>query len=272
MLDDDLAEIVAHTADPSWLKGQGLFVAEGRHVARRLLEADGFHTEALLLTPPAEAAMAATLAGLDPARRPRTQVVEQQELDRLTGFRLHQGCVAFARRVALAPWTTETPAVSGAGLSVLVERVHDPDNLGSIVRSAVGLGVKALMVGPECADPFYRKAVRTSMGAVFSLPLLSATPWPEVLTHARQAGVTFVAAVADPAAPTLDAVAETLRADRRLGPVVLMMGSEGDGLSPVALAAAQHLAHIPMAGTVDSLNVAVAMAIAVYALNGRHLG
>lgn len=261
-IDEHLRALFAHTADPAWLKAHGLFVAEGRLVTTRLLESPRFRTVALLLTPTAEAAMAPALHGVSTDRRPYMVVVPSAELDALTGFRLHQGCVAFAERISPDPWR---PNATARGLSVLLERVRDPDNVGSIARSVAGLGGSTLLLGPECADPFYRKAVRTSMGAVLSLPLFAAVPWPGVLAEARDAGITLIATVTDSSALLLDDVADQLGS----GPAVLMVGSEGEGLSEQARDHAHVVARIPMAQAVDSLNVAVATAIAVYALRRR---
>lgn len=259
MITPELAELIRHTGDPAWLLDHDYFVGEGRNVVRRLLEARRFQVDALLLTPPAETAMAPALAAVDAGARPRVEVVPQAELDRLTGFRLHQGCVAFARRRPLPAWD---PSMTHTGVSVLLERVRDPDNVGSIMRSAQALGVSTILVGPECADPFYRKAIRTSMGAVFSLTLAAAEPWPEVLTMVKEAGARLVAATPDDTADPIEAVAASTGA----GPIVLMVGSEGEGLTGHARQAADIEARIPMANDIDSLNVAVATAVAVYAL------
>lgn len=258
MTSADLIEVFSHVADPAWLLRRGLFVAEGRHVTRRLLASSRFTVVALLVTPAAEAALADVLGALPPERRPPLVVKPQAELDALTKFRLHQGCVAFAERRPLPAWE---PGQTQAGLSVLLERVRDPDNVGSIIRSAAAMGVRAVLMGPECADPFYRKAIRTSMGAVFTLPVIDAAPWPAVLDDLKAAGHTLVATTPDPAAPAIETIAH--------GRIVLLVGSEGEGLTPQARQAAHVEARIPMSTEVDSLNVAVATAVAVYALSRR---
>ncbi len=256
MTTSELQTLLTHTADPRWLLAEGYFVAEGRSVVRRLMAAGSFDVRALVLTPPAEAAMADLLDALPVDERPMLQAMSQAEMDALTGFRLHQGCVAFARRRLLPEWE---PAHLADGLSILLERVRDPDNVGSIMRSAAALGVRTIVLGPECADPFYRKAVRTSMGAIFSLTLVRAEPWPGVLTTMRAAGARLLATTPDAGVALDDVPANN-------APAVLMVGSEGDGLSAEALAAADVSVRIPMSNAIDSLNVGVATAIAVYAL------
>lgn len=274
MTTDDLSEIATHTADPAWLLARGVFVAEGRHVTRRLLAAPQFTVLGLMVTPTAEAALADVIESLPPDRRPRVVVTPQADLDALTTFRLHQGCVAFAERRPLSAWT---PMHTAGGLSVLLERVRDPDNVGSIARSASAMGVRTLLMGPECADPFYRKAIRTSMGAVLATTIVTAAPWPDVLQQLKAAGQTLVATTPDPSAPDIEdcGLRPCLRhgyggqaADRGL---ILLVGSEGEGLSAEARQAADIEARIPMANDVDSLNVAVATAVAVYALSRRTL-
>lgn len=263
----DLTDLFTHTADPAWLLANGLFVAEGRHVTRRLLETPRFTTVALLLTPTAEAAMRDVIDAYPQAHRPVVVVKSQADLDALTKFRLHQGCVAFARRLPLPGWNAEH---TQGGLSVLLERVRDPDNVGSIIRSSAAMGVRAILIGPECADPFYRKAIRTSMGAALTSTVLAAEPWPEVLDRLKASGHTVVAATPDPSAPEIDAlVAGGLTAGGAGRSIVLLVGSEGEGLTMEARRAADVEARIPMSTTVDSLNVAVATAVAVYALTRR---
>lgn len=267
----NLTDIFTHTADPTWLLANGLFVTEGRHCTRRLLATPRFKTVALLLTPTAEAALADAIEAVPPADRPPIVVKSQGELDALTKFRLHQGCVAFAERQPLPPWE---PSLTLGGLSVLFERVHDPDNVGSIARTAAALGVRALLMSPECADPFYRKAVRTSMGAVLTTTILDVSPWPDVLSALKASGHTLIATTPDPAAMDIAELSSGLPPSEAPGfspaqSVVLMVGSEGTGLTSETLAAADIQVRIPMSAAVDSLNVAAATAIAVYALSRR---
>lgn len=263
MTDDELTEIFTHVADPAWLLAHGVFAAEGRHVTRRLLTSRRFIVIALLLTPTAEAALAPELNALPPEQRPTLVVKSQADLDALTKFRLHQGCVAFAERRPLPVWE---PSHTDSGVSVLLERVRDPDNVGSIIRSAAAMGVRAILMGPECADPFYRKAIRTSMGAVLTTTVVAATPWPAVLAQLKASGHILVATTPDPAAPDIEDCGPRT-ADG--GPIVLLVGSEGEGLTPEAREAADVEARIPMSTEVDSLNVGVATAVAVYALSRR---
>ena len=119
-----------------------------------------------------------------------------------------------------------------------------------------------MLLGPACADPLYRKTVRTSMAAVLALPFAEASPWPDMLWELRAAGYTLVALTPEASAEPLPAVAASLGHAR----VALLLGSEGEGLSPAALAAVDRRVRIPMAPALDSLNVATAAAVALYAL------
>jgi tRNA G18 (ribose-2'-O)-methylase SpoU len=267
--DRSLTDVFTHTADPAWLLAHGLFATEGRHCTRRLLASGRYRVVAVLVTPTAEAALADVIDTIPAAQRPPIIVKSQPELNELTTFRLHQGCVAYAERVPLPVWQ---PAHTLGGLSILLERVRDPDNVGSIARSASAMGVRALLMSPECADPFYRKAVRTSMGAVLTSTIVDASPWPDVLEALKASGHTLIATTPDVSAAPIDVVARDLAGAKAPAlhgrSLVLLVGSEGDGLSPEALKAADIHARIPMTTAVDSLNVGVATAVAVYALTG----
>jgi len=251
----------ARIGDPDWLKEQGLFVAEGRHVTRRLLQAPGFQVRAILVTSIALETLSDVLSGVDAAKRPEILERSQSELDKLTGFRLHQGCVAIAPRVVVP----ESLPADLDGPIIVLERVRDPDNVGSIIRTAAALGAAGILLGPECADPFYRKAVRTSMGAVFTMPIAIATLWPDALDVLKAQNRMLVAMAPNPEARSLRQVL-TQQNGRSL---VILLGSEADGLTADAMAAAEAVAQIPMTSDVDSLNVSVAAAVALYEAIGR---
>ncbi len=245
-----------HIRDHAWLRANGLFVAEGRHVATRLIQSSSFTTVALMVTPTAQVAIADAIDRVEPGRRPAVFVRTQAELDAITGFRLHQGCVALGGRPVMA----DELALAADGPILALERVRDPDNVGSIIRTAAALGGAGLLLGPECADPFYRKAVRTSMGSVFTLPMATASAWPDALRRLKELGRVVVALT--PGGRDILPEARALAGDR---PVVLLLGSEGQGLTPDARAVADIEARISMASMADSLNVAVAAAVALYA-------
>ena len=127
-------------------------------------------------------------------------------------------------------------------------------------RSAAGIGVDAVLVTPRCADPLYRRSVRVSMGTVFQVPWTRITDWPSSIDLLRDAGfVTASLALTDDAI-TLDELAAG-RHER----LALVLGSEGHGLKISTIEASDLVVRIPMAGGVDSLNVAAASAVAFWA-------
>ena len=131
--------------------------------------------------------------------------------------------------------------------------------MGAVFRSAAALGVDAVLVSPGCADPLYRRSVRVSMGTVFQVPWTRLEPWPGGLETLRSLGFTVAALALARDAVTLDELAAD--PPERLA---LVLGTEGDGLSRRAVEAADVVVRIPMAGGVDSLNVAAASAVAFW--------
>jgi tRNA G18 (ribose-2'-O)-methylase SpoU len=245
----------AQVGDPGWLRDRGFFVAEGRLVVRRLLEGGRFPLHSILLTPAALRSFGAKLEIDAPV-----YVAGQDVLDGIAGFNFHRGCVALARRP-----TDEhsSERFFAANLLLAIEGVGNPDNVGGLFRVAAAFGVNGVLLDPTTGDPFYRKAVRTSMGAVLNLPFARATPWPDVLDHFRKAGFTIVALTPAPDARLLSNFAA-----KKHAALLLMVGSEGTGLSQPAQAAADVRVRIPIAEGVDSLNVAVAAGIALSRLTG----
>ena len=140
----------------------------------------------------------------------------------------------------------------------VLENVNNPNNLGVIMRNAAALGIGAVLLDPQCADPLYRRAVRASMGQVFAIPHTRLAPLPNGLDAVHAAGVTTVALT-----PNGDVALRDFSAPRK---AAVLLGAEGPGLTEPTMAAAQHRVRIPMANGVDSLNVANAAAIAFHHL------
>jgi tRNA G18 (ribose-2'-O)-methylase SpoU len=139
----------------------------------------------------------------------------------------------------------------------VLEALNDAENLGSIARSALALGIDGLLLDPRCADPFYRRSVRVSMGHILALPFAVLSHWPGDLDRVHDAGYTTVALT--PAADAVDLTSIDPVAHPR---TAVLLGAEGPGLTPEAQAAALLRARIPMRPGVDSLGVAAAAAIA----------
>lgn len=246
-------------SDPQLAEREGLFVAEGRLVVRRLLSTPSLVTRSLLLTPPAHESLADVLDG-----RPDVTVflASQDVMNGVAGFNIHRGCLALAERPAARTWHD---VANGARRLVVLEQVGDVDNVGSIFRCAAAFGADGVLLGPACADPLYRKAIRTSMAATFAVPFAPAQPWPDVLTALNANGWRVIGLTPRADEPPLWEAA----AGARRAPTALVFGHEGEGLSASALRACTHVARIPMAPGVDSLNVGVAVGVALYEISRR---
>jgi len=239
--------------DPSLLEERRLFIAEGRHVVRRLLATDRLVTRSLMVTAPALAALGdVDLSELTVFLAP------QPVMNAVTGFDIHRGCLAIGERGAPLDWRS----LARGHRLVVLERVANADNVGSIFRNAAAFGADGVLIGPDCADPLYRKAIRTSMAASLRVPFAHATPWPDALHDLKASGVTVIGLSPCASAPPIRQVAM-----ERRGPVALVAGHEGDGLTPDAIGACDTLTRIPMAAGVDSINVATAVGIALYELS-----
>jgi tRNA G18 (ribose-2'-O)-methylase SpoU len=256
-LDDPRLADYRQVREPREMLARGCFVAEGRFVVRRLLTASRFPARSLLVCDAALVELEDLLAGLPHLpvyRLPRRQV------SNIVGYPMHQGCLALGERRPRALVEVEGVA-SGGRLVVVLERLGNPDNIGGIFRNADALGADGVILSPGCGDPLYRKAIRTSMAATLRLPWAVASAWPDALDELKENGLTLVALTPRPSATPLHALWPETGWPAKLA---LLVGAEGTGLSNQALALADAHARIPMAGHVDSLNLATAAAIALY--------
>ena len=148
-----------------------------------------------------------------------------------------------------------------ANLIVLTESVQNPTNMGMVMRNAAAFGVDAVLFDPQSCDPLYRRAVRVSMGQVFSVPHTQVPSIPKAINALSEKGFLTIALTPDPKSQNLDSILK--EASR---PTALIIGSEGFGLSTNSLTTAECTAKIPMHNNVDSLNVATSLAIALYSV------
>jgi tRNA G18 (ribose-2'-O)-methylase SpoU len=155
----------------------------------------------------------------------------------------------------------------------VLEGLNDHENIGALFRNAAAFGVAGILLDPTCADPLYRRAVRVSVGHVLHVPFARLTPWPAGLHRLQEAGFKVAALApspaADPGVPvvTLTDLRASISGSRPPAGVALLLGAEGPGLTPAALAASDVVVSIPTADGVDSLNVATAAAIAFHRLS-----
>ncbi|PZF85930.1 TrmH family RNA methyltransferase [Jiangella anatolica] len=230
----------------------GLFLAEGEKVVRRAVAA-GYRPRSFLMAPRWLDALADVL---DAAGDVPVYVAPEPVIEGVTGFHVHRGALASLHRRPLPP---VADVLRPARRVVVLEDLVDHTNVGAIFRCAAGLGWDAVLLGPRCADPLYRRAVKVSMGTVFSVPYTRVDEWYDVPGALAAAGFRTLALT--PADDAVD-LADVETAER----TALLIGGEGHGLSARWMAAADRRVRIPMQAGVDSLNVAAATAVACYAL------
>jgi tRNA G18 (ribose-2'-O)-methylase SpoU len=256
--------------NPELVRSQGLFVAEGRFVVRRVIEDARLPIRSLLLNGAALRDLGPLLDTID--RRVPIYLCETAEFLGITGFPIHRGCLALVERPAAL---SIAEALGAATTAIVLEGLTNPDNIGGVFRNAAAFGAGAVVLSPTCCDPLYRKAVRTSMGAVLRVPFARASEWPVALTGIREAGFTLAALTLREPSEPIERFAERWAggaggAGRAGGAghpkIALLVGTEGAGLTPDAESAADVRVRIPISDAVDSLNLAVAVGVALFAL------
>ena len=224
---------------------RGLYMAESANVIERAIRA-GHSPRSFLMSrrwlPTLTDLIEAATGSPEGADIP-IFVADEDVLEQMTGFHLHRGALAAMQRPVL-PTLADLLATARGGAParriVVLENLVDHTNVGAAFRSAAALGVDAVLVTPQCADPLYRRSVRVSMGTVFQVPWTRLESWPG-----------DIATLQGP--------------DARLA---MVMGTEGDGLGRRTIAASDYTVKIPMDHGVDSLNVAAASAVVFWATRG----
>ncbi|UKA61175.1 TrmH family RNA methyltransferase [Arthrobacter sp. FW306-04-A] len=263
---------------------EGMYIAESSRVLRRALAA-GHRPRSFFLAEK-------WLEDLDDVFQQFPEVPvyigKASLLEEITGFHLHRGAMAAMHRPAPVPLeellagahrvavledvvdhtnvgdckVQESDRVRARGRSriAILENLTDHTNVGAVFRSAAAIGVDAVLVTPQCADPLYRRSIRVSMGTVFQVPWTRIESWPASIEQLKEAGY-FVAGMSlGEGAITLD---ELVAQDHQN--LVLVFGTEGDGLKPETDQLLDARVTIPMMNGVDSLNVAASSAVAFYA-------
>ena len=245
---DDLLD--TRLADYRGLRERGkesdeYFIVEGLTAIKRLLTSP-YPVRSLLLT-------LATLAHLDVDATGLTiYVITAETMSAVAGVNLHRGAVASAQRLPSPKLDTVLP---GARRIVMLEGINDHENLGAITRTARGLGADALLLDPTCADPFYRRSVRVSMGELLHIPIVRCGSWPNAFEEVAAMGFEIWALTPSPRAIDIYTLTPPTR-------WALVVGAEGPGLSAATLAHCINV-RIPMRNGVDSLNVGHAVAAAL---------
>lgn len=231
----------------------GSFIAESELVIERLVQRR-YPVRSMLLTPQRAGRLEGRLSGVDAT----AYVAPQAIVDAVVGFSLHRGALALADRLALLD---PTELLAGRRRVVVLEDVVDPDNVGAIFRHAAAFEADAVLLSPHCGDPLYRKAVRTSMGWVLSVPYARVPNDRNLIAELHASGLTTLALT-----PRADAAPLASFGSRPGERIALVLGAESTGLTDATIAAATHRLRIPTSAHVDSLNVASAAAIAMYEL------
>jgi tRNA G18 (ribose-2'-O)-methylase SpoU len=237
----------------------GLFIAEGALVIERALAA-GYSLRSALMSP---TWLDRTAPSLQDSEAP-VYVATDVLLRQLTGFHVHRGALASVHR---RPLLSLAEVLETTTLLAVVEDLVNHTNLGAIFRTVAALGADGVVVSPQAADPLYRRSVRVSMGAVFTVPYARAEDWPGAIDQIKAAGFTVAALTPAADAVPLDQIGPLL------GPkVALIVGTEGDGLSAAVIERADLAVQIPMTAGIDSLNVATATGIALWEMTReRHV-
>ena len=238
---------------------RGLYIAESEKVIRRALAA-GHRPRSYLMAERWLTDLGDLVAEAEQDGIP-VFVADHDVIEGFTGFHLHRGTLASMQRPELK---SVEEVVADARRVLVIEDVVDHTNVGAVFRSAAALGMDAVLVTPRCADPLYRRAIRVSMGTVFQVPWTRIDPWPRGINLLRDMGFTVAALALSAEAVGLDELAADPPAR-----LALVLGTEGDGLSRRTVEGADVVVSIPMAGGVDSLNVAAAGAVAAWALRPR---
>jgi TrmH family RNA methyltransferase len=236
-------------------RSQGRFVAEG---VRLLEEAYrfGINPAPLYYSPDRLSPRAETLLGRFRARKTALERVSPGDLSRLASAETSQGLLAVCPTPTTALTELHRPAMRNI---LLCENLSDPGNVGTLIRSALAFGFDLVILCGRCAEPFSPKVVRSSVGAVFGLPIAVAAT-DEALGLTDRSGIVVVAT--DLAARTdLGQLLPSLE-KRRLA---LAIGSEADGLSQTVLERARSRVRIRHSGKVESLNSAMAGSILMQA-------
>ena len=244
---------------------QGIFVAEGEKVVRRLLESH-FTVASIVLTEN-------WLDDFRPLVEARPEdisvyLAEKKWLETLTGFSMFQGVLAVAKIPERFSFEDVMRKSAQPRLFAAVDGLTNSENLGALVRNCSAFSVQALFVGETSSSPFLRRAVRNSMGAIFQLPVVelgkkgsadAGKTLAKALRALREHGVRCIAA--HPSGT------KTLPEADFTKDCCIVFGSEGEGISQAVLEACDETVSIPMPEKVDSLNVGAAAAVFLYEAN-----
>jgi len=238
------------------LRGESIFLAEGKLLAERLLKSR-YEVESVLVSTEYYEEFRRLMPDAVPLF-----VAEEKLLLSIVGFPFHRGALAVGRRgrrQTLGELLAPADNLPQFRLAICPE-ITKPENMGLVFRNAAAFGLSGVVLGERSCDPFSRRAMRVSMGAVLQVPFCRTENLHDALRDIkRRREFTLFAAVLDPAAEPLDKIAWPAHCG-------IVLGNEMDGLDAASLALCDRHATIPVTDKVDSLNLGVAAGIFMYAM------
>ena len=233
---------------------EGRFVAEGVVVVEKLIAAGRHPLRSVLVAEKRLEGLKDRLAGLSNAVP--VYAASQEVMDAIVGFPIHRGVLAVGERAEPGPEAL-LDALGERALVVGLIGIANHDNMGGIFRNAAAFGADAVLIGADCCDPLYRKAIRVSVGAALIIPFARLLPEQDMAALLKARG--FEVLALSPAGET--PLSRLSAAPRQ----AILFGAEGPGLPDQVLAASRTVS-IPMAGGFDSLNVATTSGIVLHRL------
>ncbi|WP_051343104.1 TrmH family RNA methyltransferase [Pseudonocardia spinosispora] len=255
-----LVKRIRSLADRKHRRREGAFVVEGVQPVWRAVEA-GWTVETLVVASELLPDSAADMVTAQRARGVRVAEVSAELAGRLTERDRSPGLFAVVRIRTTASDSLDVPA---DGVFVALHDVANPGNLGTIIRTADAAGAAGVLLVGDTADQFAPSAVKASMGSLFAVPVVRLPDLPTFFGWARDRSVSVVA--------TSGYAEREYWSGEQSTPSAILLGSEGDGLPDVALEGADRVVRIPMVGTAESLNLAVAAGLMLYEARRHRIG
>lgn len=235
----------------NWTRHSGIFIAEGPLLVERLLDSS-YRIQSVLV----EKKFIDRVASRVPSEVPLI-AVEHEFVEQLVGFNFHRGVLACGLRRPIDELPSNLAAADKKETWLGLFGVQDPENLGGILRTAAGLGIRRILLGPGTCDPLSRRALRVSMGNALHLEMFRASDAKHSLSTLKSVGIECVATA-------LVEDSQPLEICRRSGPLILMLGNEHHGLPVQVLELADRCVRVEMELGTDSLNVGVAAGIVMH--------
>ncbi len=240
-------------------KQKGFFVAETDKIISSLL-ASNLEIASLYITSEFFKNKHAEIKAHHQVRECDILIAEKAEMEQVVGYPLHQGIMASVKIPEQMSIEELIARTTEPHLFVVLEEIADAENMGSIIRTAAGLGAQGIIIGSRSINPWIRRSVRVSMGTIFDIPIIITDDLNSSLNILKKNEIrTF--------ATHISGLSETLWDVNFRSNCALLFGSEGHGLTEELIGQCEALVQIPMSGVVDSLNVSMAVGLCLYEVN-----